>query len=596
MAASDGVGLVLNPFILLLKKMELELNCPFCLKLMNQPMLLPCDHMLCSNCTTTPKNDGFSCPVCGLRCLRKDLRHATHVERFTTIYQSMNSYISALHQGYSFEIPDSEAPFTRTPISCANHSGKKHARDNIRDSDSGSWNIEGLDKGVSSDEMLNLSTKHAKLHDPVGSKSDHQFQDDFTSRGTAKLHDPVGSKSDHQFQDDFTSRVVQDENAIETCAFCHSFRTTQATGEMLHYLDGLLISGDQTWQLNVLHVHQKCIEWAPQIYFLGEAVKNLEKELSRSSKIKCHSCGLKGAALGCYVKSCKRSYHVPCAYEIPECQWDYENFLMLCPAHVMHKLPCDKFKSKKSNESAASSDHQKFQTQGTSSSSFRKDLVICGSDLSKEEKTLLSNFARINCLTIAQQWKPNVTHVIAATNENGACIRTMKYLMAILSGRWVLNMGWIRACLAAERLLPEEKYEITCDNHGCIDGPKIGRTGAMQRASKLFNGLAFYFSGFSIPAYRSNLEDLVIAGEGSVLSKCELLNMSLASPAVTRKAFVVYCVEAPKGCNSAEEEKELGERLKDAETLGSKAGSIVVRHTLFLNAIAAHDLLLLRTK
>ncbi|KAE8669308.1 hypothetical protein F3Y22_tig00112249pilonHSYRG00229 [Hibiscus syriacus] len=51
---------------------------------------------------------------------------------------------------------------------------------------------------------------------------------------------------------------------------------------------------------------------APNVYFENDKAINLDAELSRSRKIKCSCCGLKGAALGCFEKSCK-SFHVPCA-------------------------------------------------------------------------------------------------------------------------------------------------------------------------------------------------------------------------------------------------------------------------------------------
>jgi len=66
---------------------------------------------------------------------------------------------------------------------------------------------------------------------------------------------------------------------------------------------------------------------APQVYFVGETVKNLKAELARGAKLKCSKCGLKGAALGCYLKSCKRSYHAPCAMAITKCRWDYASVL-----------------------------------------------------------------------------------------------------------------------------------------------------------------------------------------------------------------------------------------------------------------------------
>ncbi|XP_062184193.1 BRCA1-associated RING domain protein 1-like [Phragmites australis] len=94
-------------------------------------------------------------------------------------------------------------------------------------------------------------------------------------------------------------------------------------------------------------LHEKCIEWAPQAFFTGDIANNLEPKLVRASKIKCSVCGLKGAALGCLVKSCRKSYHVPCAHKIPGCRWDEENFVMLCPSHSLKKLPCERLKSKK---------------------------------------------------------------------------------------------------------------------------------------------------------------------------------------------------------------------------------------------------------
>ena len=61
---------------------------------------------------------------------------------------------------------------------------------------------------------------------------------------------------------------------------------------------------------------------APNVYFEDDVAVNLEAEITRSRKIKCGFCGLKGAALGCYEKSCRRSFHVPCAKWTSHCRWD----------------------------------------------------------------------------------------------------------------------------------------------------------------------------------------------------------------------------------------------------------------------------------
>ncbi|PKA52113.1 Protein breast cancer susceptibility 1-like [Apostasia shenzhenica] len=526
MVSFDGINRVLNPIVLHLKRMELELNCPICLKLMDQPMLLPCDHMLCNHCIRPSTDDGLSCPFCRCSFVPKDLRSATHVERLLSIYKNMNSAIEGLQQ-VSSGIPDSSIPFSRTPISSENHTRRMHT--------------------------------HATENEAFIDQMD--------------LSSPCDNGRDSN--SDSLDRV--DGNIIQTCAFCHSFRTTQASGEMLHYLNGELIPEDKSSQPDVLHVHRSCFEWAPQVYFSGETVMNLEAELSRSSKIKCGSCGLKGAALGCYVQSCRKSFHVPCAYEILECRWDCENFLLLCPVHASRKLPCDRSNSKKSKtNSGTEAEDEAWKSSFCSG----RDLVICGSDLSKEDKLLLDKFAKLSGLTVTYQWEQNVTHVIAATNEDGACIRTMKFLMAILNGIWVLSMGWIIACLESGHPVPENNYEITHDVHGCFDGPKNGRIQATQRvASKLFNALAFHFIGFFEPSYKSKLEGLVIAAGGKVLNKSDLLKLSNSpSDSQTEKSFIVYCVDSVVA------------RLEDPDELAVKAGAVLVRHTLFLNAIAAYDL------
>lgn len=53
---------------------------------------------------------------------------------------------------------------------------------------------------------------------------------------------------------------------------------------------------------------------------------------------------------------------------------------------------------------------------------------------------LLVKFAARCGATVSKFWRPNVTHVIASTDEKGACTRTLKVLMAMLNGRWILTM------------------------------------------------------------------------------------------------------------------------------------------------------------
>lgn len=52
----------------------------------------------------------------------------------------------------------------------------------------------------------------------------------------------------------------------------------------------------------------------------------------------------------------------------------------------------------------------------------------------------LIKFARHCGATVARFWRPDITHVITATDASGSCRRTMKVLMGILYGRWVISM------------------------------------------------------------------------------------------------------------------------------------------------------------
>jgi hypothetical protein len=61
---------------------------------------------------------------------------------------------------------------------------------------------------------------------------------------------------------------------------------------------------------------------APQVWFEGDTVMNLEPEIRRASRLRCHRCGIRGAALGCYYEHCNKSFHVPCAVQIYGCRWD----------------------------------------------------------------------------------------------------------------------------------------------------------------------------------------------------------------------------------------------------------------------------------
>ncbi|CAF2152137.1 unnamed protein product, partial [Brassica rapa] len=114
------------------------------------------------------------------------------------------------------------------------------------------------------------------------------------------------------------------------------------------------------------------------------------------------------------------------------------------------------------------------------------------SGLTFEKKNLILEFAEVSGVTISRKWEPRVTHVIASTNENGACKRTLKFMMGILEGKWILSIDWIKACMKDREYVSEELYEISIDVHGTRQGPFTGRQRALNKEPKLFSGLKFY--------------------------------------------------------------------------------------------------------
>ncbi|PHU13450.1 hypothetical protein BC332_14655 [Capsicum chinense] len=375
------------------------------------------------------------------------------------------------------------------------------------------------------------------------------------------------------------------------CVFCHQSKITEGTGPMQHYSKGREVVVDAASLSNAIPVHMKCIDWAPQVYYDGDIIKNLEAELARAAKLKCSVCGLKGAALGCLVKSCRRSYHRPCAFELQDCRWDCDNFVMLCPSHKSVKFPSEKPKSRKRTSTEACPEPAPLTSERSNFwatlSDGPKEWILCGSALSSEEKYMLVKFANMCGATVCKSWDPRVTHVIAATDEKGACTRTLKVLMAILSGKWILTIDWIKACIQENYPVNEEPYEVNLDNHGCFGGPKAGRLRASSSAPKLFDGLKFYLSGEYVPAYKTDLLDLVEKAGGSIIHTNEqLISLTDAMQATSSACLVVYNSDPPRGCAFGEASNILLQRQAKAEELAKPIGCQVIQHTWILESIA----------
>ncbi|KAF5180142.1 Breast cancer susceptibility 1-like protein [Thalictrum thalictroides] len=626
MAESGNYARVLNVWKLNFQKMGLELKCSLCLNTLNRPMLLPCDHIFCCTCIQNSTESGSKCPICFCHYVDKDLRCTPHMENILSLYKSMEAALTTIHFQSAPQALSTDGEIVRDqnhkrslnqmtqPSPCSPPSfGETKDSDDDRSEHGGEQSAKSLQgKGAvtnktddgkisgrpntNGEEDYSREMKRQKLEfgcqDMASDVEIHEQSNNLDAGNGLRFHSDTGPKTE---KPSFGANPSTSDSLLPSsafiCGFCQSYKVSEASGPMLHYLKGKPVEMDKLSQPNVLHVHTKCIDWAPRVYYdeKSQTIKNLESELARAAKLKCNECGVKGAALGCLNKSCKKSFHVPCAVFVDECRWDIENFVMLCPSHSSQRFPSERSKSTKKNgnkhHSATEIAIQQPDLVWAASPGTAEGLVICGSALSSSDKDLLLKFSKISGATVSKAWDTNVTHVIADTDENGAFCRTLKVLMAILNGRWILSIDWIKACMEARKYVNEESYEINIDIYGCQDGPKQGRLRIMDKAPKLFDGLQFYFCGYYEPSYMGYLEELVDAAGGTILMEEMLLSQGCDTESESSTRIVVYSLNAPSG--SEPKDISLLNKRQEAEGLAVQTLSWAVGHTWILESIAA---------
>ncbi|KAM9550237.1 BRCA1-associated RING domain protein 1 isoform 2-T2 [Guaruba guarouba] len=134
-------------------------------------------------------------------------------------------------------------------------------------------------------------------------------------------------------------------------------------------------------------------------------------------------------------------------------------------------------------------------------------LGILGSNLSAEQQKLLNKLTAVLKARGCTDFNSRVTHLVI---PDVPMPKTVKCMMAILTGCWVLKFEWVRACLRTTVREQEEKYEIQ-------GGPQRGRLNREHLLPKLFDGCYFYFLGSFKHHQKSDLVELVKAAGGQIL-------------------------------------------------------------------------------
>ncbi|XP_024515375.1 protein BREAST CANCER SUSCEPTIBILITY 1 homolog isoform X1 [Selaginella moellendorffii] len=375
------------------------------------------------------------------------------------------------------------------------------------------------------------------------------------------------------------------------CAFCQRAGDCSVCGDLMAYKNGLLFPRNSGAK-NV--VHKLCAEWyaflffcllvrfyvffrAPKVYFIGDEnenkLQNLESEIFRARKLKCKSCKRKGAALGCYWNSCRKSFHYHCAKADSNFKFDTTRFLVLCPVHATGSFSGKRRKSSSETKQKTSRPRGGKANKAEAQNCPRK-YVFCGSSLDTRDKEQLAKFASATGSLVESSWNHNVTHVLAGPDATGGARRTLKLLRGILEGKWILQPEWLTACLSAGHFVDEAPYEARVDVQGRLEeGPKQGRLLANSEAPKLFTLLDFYFTEFE-GSLKTDLETLVRAGGGTVLHRQPV------SP-LPKTTLVIYPQDGKT-------------QRKAAASISEATGAVALEHTWILNSIAGYRLQPLR--
>jgi BRCA1-associated RING domain protein 1 len=104
----------------------------------------------------------------------------------------------------------------------------------------------------------------------------------------------------------------------------------------------------------------------------------------------------------------------------------------------------------------------------------------------------------------------------------------------------------------------------------------------------IFEGFKFYFMGDFIPSYKGYIQDLLVAGGGTILHRKPISGaqgtLLLDSKPPT---FIMYSLEMPDKCDPSKKNMILNRRQSDAEALASSTGAKAVSNKWVLNSIAA---------
>jgi hypothetical protein len=110
-----------------------------------------------------------------------------------------------------------------------------------------------------------------------------------------------------------------------------------------------------------------------------------------------------------------------------------------------------------------------------------KTMSFITSGLTRNQISKVKELAMKYGIPLASCFTRNTTHVICKTDENRMATRTVKFLLGVTAGKWVVDYHWVEDCLKQSQLLPEDYYEVAGDTGSKSQGgPKAARLRSQQ--------------------------------------------------------------------------------------------------------------------
>ncbi len=138
----------------------------------------------------------------------------------------------------------------------------------------------------------------------------------------------------------------------------------------------------------------------------------------------------------------------------------------------------------------------KQQRQSTNASSRRRapavPIEIVCTSVSKENQSNCKELASLLGGRLAESFNAkSTTHLVSSTSAGKITARTLKYMEALLTGKFIVSDDWVTACLASRQHLAEEEFEISGFREDGVDIHRRAREARAANKPRLFHGYRF---------------------------------------------------------------------------------------------------------